>query len=243
MQKQKGYRGNKGVLGLYQFIINRIPQCNTIVELFAGSGAITEKILSTAVTDENNCWHLGNGSLVRTILNDCNPGTTDILKKKFQYPTKIYTLNALQFLSSVMPGLTDVFIYADPPYQLSTRGSQRRIYEYEMSDSDHVQLLQAAVTVNCNWMISHYKCDLYDSMLPGWTKEKFKVSYHGKVKEECIYYNYEKPSKLLTYQYVGSDCWDRQRVTRKINRLSEKLLNLPALERNAIIDRVINRLT
>lgn len=239
----ENYRGNKAVLGLYQFIINRIPACSTVVELFAGSAAITDKLIEGAVAVGSDCWRLGNGSVVRTVLNDINTCTTDELKLFFQEPTVIYNLNALQFLSTVLPGLTDPFIYADPPYVLSTRGSQRRIYEHEMTDSEHEQFLQAAVTVKANWMISHYECEMYDSMLPGWHKEKFKVSYHGQVKDECIYYNYPKPSKLLTYQYVGEDCWDRQRVTRKINRLVKKLNSLPELERNAVLSRVNQSLT
>jgi hypothetical protein len=87
-------------------------------------------------------------------------------------------------------------------------------------------------------MISHYEHPLYDKMLKGWNKEKKTVRYHRRTTEECIYYNYPKPSVLQTYEYIGNDCWDRQRITRKINRLSEKLLSLPELECNAVIQRV-----
>lgn len=240
METLAKYPGNKSVLGLYQFIINRIPECNTMIEAFAGSGAITKKILSMASTVENDCWRLGSGQLVRTVLNDCNSGVCDQLKKAFRSPTVISNFPAVTVLNSLPPGSTDIFIYCDPPYKLSTRGSERRIYKHEMSDKDHFEFLQAAATVKANCMISHYECQMYDEGLPGWNKEKFKVSYHGQVKEECIYYNYPKPSKLLTYMYVGTDCWDRQRVTRKIERLVKKLNSLPALEKNAVLSRVIN---
>jgi DNA adenine methylase len=243
MESLVRYPGNKSVLGLYQFIINRIPECSTMIEAFAGSGAITKKIQSMATTDENNYWRLGSGQLVRTILNDCNPGVCEQLKKSFPEATVITNFTAVTVLNSIPPVSTDIFIYCDPPYKLSTRGSERRIYKYEMSDNDHAEFLTAAATVKANCMISHYECPMYDQALPGWHKEKFKVSYHGNVKEECIYYNYPKPSKLLTYQYVGSDCWDRQRVTRKIERLVKKLNALPELEKNAVLSRVINRLT
>jgi len=112
-----------------------------------------------------------------------------------------------------------------------------------MSDDDHKNFLQLARTGKFNCMISHYECDLYDEMLKNWNKEKFKVCYHGKIVDECIYYNYDKPETLLSYRYVGTDCWDRQRVTRKINRLVKKLNELPALERNAVMSRVNKRLT
>lgn len=243
METLDNYRGNKAVLGLYQFIINRIPECQTFVELFAGSGAITKKLLSTAVTDSPDCWRLSSGQLVRTILNDSNASVVTLLKKQFPSPTLVTNLSAVQALIHVRPGTKDIFIYADPPYEFSTRGSNRRIYEHEMTVDDHEEFLTMAATVNCNLMISHYECNLYDTMLTGWNKETFSVSYHGKVKQECIYYNYPKPSKLLTYEYVGSDCWDRQRVKRKIDRLTKKLLALPEIERNAIINRVNKSLT
>lgn len=241
MQSLHKYPGNKSVLGLYQFIINRIPECSTLIEAFAGSAQITKKILSTAGTDDNNCWLLKSGNRVRTVLNDCNPGVCEQLSKQFRSPTVVTNFTAVTVLNSITPVNTDVFIYCDPPYKMNTRGSTRKLYENEMTDEDHIQFLTAAATVKTNCMISHYECSLYDDKLPGWNKEAFTVSYHGKVKQECIYYNYPKPSKLLTYQYVGSDCWDRQRVTRKIERLVKKLNALPPLEKNAILSRVINR--
>jgi len=235
------YPGNKSVLGLYQFIINRIPQCTTMIEAFAGSSQITKKILSAAAPVEGDRWRLSSGQLARILLNDCNPKVCDQLKKLFPAPTIITNCTAGEILKSLYAGSTDVFIYCDPPYKLDTRSSTRRLYECEMSDYDHFQFLIAAITVKANCMISHYECPMYDEGLHGWQKEKFTVSYHGQVKQECIYYNYPTPSKLLTYQYVGSDCWDRQRVTRKIERLVRKLNALPELEKNAILSRVINR--
>lgn len=237
------YRGNKSVKGLYQFIINRIPECTTFIEAFAGSGAITKKLLHTATTYNNNCWRLDSGSQIHTILNDCDASVCSLLKEHFPGPTIVTNFTAEQLFIQLQRSTKEVFVYADPPYLFSTRGSSRIIYENEMGDPAHTKFAFLASKATSNCMISHYECELYDTLLPGWNKEKFKVSYHGQVKEECIYYNYPKPSKLLTYMYVGSDCWDRQRVTRKINRLTKKLLSLPEIERNAVLNRVNNSLT
>lgn len=243
MDDLKGYRGNKGVKGLYQFIINRIPESETLIEAFAGSAQITRKLLSLAPTDGNNCNGQGTFPVVRTVVNDCNPGVCESLKFILPEATVISNLNALQLLSTLLQADRKTFVYCDPPYKISTRSTAQRIYKFEMSDRDHLQFLNGYRNVNFNCMISHYECDLYNDKLENWNREKFKVSYHGKVTEECIYYNYPKPEKLLTYKFVGQDCWDRQRVTRKINRLVSKLNSLPALERNAVIARVNQRLT
>lgn len=218
------YRGNKNIPGIYQWIINRIPVHDEYYELFAGSAAIASRLPRAAVT----------------VLNDCNPGVCAALKKQVPVDTIIMNCNALQLISSVVPGRRNIFAYCDPPYKLSTRGTTRTIYEHEMTDSDHNDFLSVVRTVKFNCMISHYACEEYDTALKGWCKEERKVRYHGRSVKECIYYNYPRPVKLQSYQFVGSDCWDRQRVTRKINRLVNKLSNLPPLERNAIISRVLD---
>lgn len=243
MQTLHKYRGNKGIKGLYQFIINRIPECETFIEAFAGSGAITKKLLHGSSTDKDGFSILNSGTMVHTIVNDCNRSVCDLLKIHLPAPTVVINFTAAQLFNELSRSGKDIFVYADPPYEFSTRSSNRRIYKYEMTVDDHQQFLLLAAKATFNCMISHYECQLYDEALPGWNKETFKVSYHGTVKQECIYYNYPKPSRLLTYMYVGSDCWDRQRVTRKINRLSKKLLQLPAIERNAVLNRVNNSIT
>lgn len=226
MTSLQNYRGNKNIPGLFQWIINRIPPYKKMYEAFAGSAAITFKL----------------NLPVPTVLNDCDPGVTDslncrILNSKLEHIT-IKNLPAVQLISSLQSAGTDTFVYCDPPYLLSTRGSNKKIYKHEMTDRQHKKFLLAVHTVNFNCMISHYECPMYNDYLKSWTREKKKVRYRGKTVEECIYYNYSKPTELMCYRFVGTDCWDRQRVTRKINRLTEKLLSLPVLERNAIINRV-----
>lgn len=55
---------------------------------------------------------------------------------------------------------------------------------------------------------------------------------------ECIYMNYDKPARLHEYTYLGLDCWDRQRIKRKIERFVNKLRGLPDHEREAILEAV-----
>lgn len=283
----KNYTGNKGMPGLWQFIINRIPPHEIYYELFAGSGTIA-RILPDHIPkilvdlNEATCralqddWDHRSGT-VNIICGDALQIISSVIEhsQKQLYcrqlgpaqsgitvPPGTRSFRKLQSKISVAaakartdrnnctdpswPVQTEItvparkiMIYADPPYMFSTRRSQRRLYEKEMTDADHKKFLRACSTVKANCMISHPENDLYDKYLRGWTKEKFKVSYHGQVAEECIYYNYPKPEKLQTYDYVGADCWDRQRVKRKIERLARKLAELPALERNAVISRAI----
>ncbi len=49
--------------------------------------------------------------------------------------------------------------------------------------------------------------------------------------------NYPTPTKLLTTRFVGADCWDRQRIKRKGERLS-KLKTLPNHEQQYILELI-----
>ncbi len=85
-------------------------------------------------------------------------------------------------------------------------------------------------------MISCYDNLLYSSYLSDWRKKTFKVCVHGKTATETIYMNYPEPTELHDYSYIGYDCWDRQRIKRKISARIKTLEKLPTVERNAIIE-------
>lgn len=65
---------------------------------------------------------------------------------------------------------SNVFIYADPPYVLSTRC--RENYKHEMSDDAHVELLTALNDHRGTAIISGYECDLYNDYLKDWKQLK-----------------------------------------------------------------------
>lgn len=67
----------------------------------------------------------------------------------------------------------DCLIYADPPYLHSTR--TQTMYEREMSDRDHVELLEALITHPGPVVLSGYANELYDSALEGWRRVTMKA--------------------------------------------------------------------
>lgn len=62
----------------------------------------------------------------------------------------------------------NILIYADPPYVLSTRS--RKQYRHEMSDQDHVELLETLLLHTGPVMLSGYDNDIYNEYLQGWRK-------------------------------------------------------------------------
>jgi DNA adenine methylase len=90
-----------------------------------------------------------------------------------------------------------VFIYADPPYIRSTRSG--RIYACEMTDADHIELLEILTKHPGPVMISGYDSDLYNEMLPGWTKEERQAQAEGGLKRtEVLWFNYQPPAKQIS---------------------------------------------
>ena len=63
---------------------------------------------------------------------------------------------------------SNVLIYADPPYMLSTRN--RKQYRHEMTDQDHIELLETLLLHTGPVMLSGYESDLYNEYLKGWRK-------------------------------------------------------------------------
>lgn len=63
----------------------------------------------------------------------------------------------------------DVLLYVDPPYVLSTR-QRRRLYEHEMSDADHAELLEALDRHSGAVVLSGYPHPLYERRLAQWRR-------------------------------------------------------------------------
>ncbi len=59
--------------------------------------------------------------------------------------------------------------YLDPPYMPATRTAKRE-YRHEMTDEDHVDLLNRIMTLQGMVALSGYRHDLYDEALEGWAR-------------------------------------------------------------------------
>lgn len=88
----------------------------------------------------------------------------------------------------------DVFIYADPPYLNGTR--KNYLYNYEMSDEDHVELLDLLVEHSGKILLSGYDNDLYNNALHGWNKvQKNTRAECGIKRTETLWMNYNVEGK------------------------------------------------
>lgn len=89
----------------------------------------------------------------------------------------------------------DVFIYLDPPYLPGTRKGY--LYNIEMTEKDHIELLEAIKKHPGKDLISGYDNDLYNEILNGWSKaQKQTQAEHGLKRIETVWFNYAKEYQL-----------------------------------------------
>jgi len=219
MKNRKTYPGAKCGHGSFQHIISEIPPLRQYIELFGGSGQVCRRIpvhverIIYEIDEITIQEHLHDLAGV-TIIRSCG---IEALKDIIARPC------------------TDKFIYADPPYLLTTRRKGGKLYRYEWTEAQHLEFLSVAIEVRARVAISHYECSLYNEMLKGWRKKSWQVRTRKGNAIETLYMNYDEPAELLTYEYLGTNSIDRQRIKRKIERYVATLMALPVQERNAIV--------
>lgn len=82
----------------------------------------------------------------------------------------------------------NVLIYADPPYVLSTRSGKQ--YKHEMTDTDHLELLEVIDQHPGPVLLSGYSCPLYDDRLKHWSRQTAKAfAEGGREREEVLWIN------------------------------------------------------
>lgn len=217
------YPGGKNCSGTYQRIINHMPPHTRYIEMFAGSAAIMRYKKPAA----------------QSIAIDVDAAAIDTLRRSMDIPADCELVNgyATSWIAeheSILDRHT--LIYADPPYLMSTRRSHRQLYLYEMSDDDHVSLLNLLLSVPCMVMISGYWSELYDQKLTGWRVDTWQqITRGGEMATEWLWMNFTEPLELHDYRYLGSDFRERERIKRKVSRWKNRLQTMAHKDRIAIM--------
>jgi 16S rRNA G966 N2-methylase RsmD len=218
------YPGGKGGAGVAQTIINQMPPHELYIEAFAGGASVYQAKRPAA----------------QSILIEKDAAQIPQLEMIARDSTEVVHGCAISFLSRLVAGDGSfgdgALIYLDPPYVRETR--TRDLYRHEMSDDDHLTLLDLAkslASASADVVISGYPSAMYDRQLSGWRRVEFQAMTRGGLRTECLWMNYPEPDALHDYRYLGENRTERQRIRRKIHRWKTKLTALPALERKAIL--------
>lgn len=219
------YPGGKGCVGVYQNIINRMPPHDLYIEAFLGGGAIL----------------LNKKPALINIGIDLDENVIAAWRRHQIPGLEIIHGDAINFLSSRSwsdADKTRTLVYCDPPYLRDVRRSTTQIYDCDLSDTtSHTKLLSTLRNLPCMVMLSGYASPLYQSLLSDWCQAHFQTRNRaGHSTRETIWMNYQEPSKLHDYRYLGHGFRERQRIKRQQNRWRNRLLGMPELERNCLIN-------
>ena len=84
---------------------------------------------------------------------------------------------------------SDVFMYIDPPYPHGTR--KNYLYRHEMTDADHIELLDSLRQHPGRILISGYDNEIYNDLLKDWGKvAKGTQAEGGRRRMEVLWMNY-----------------------------------------------------
>lgn len=224
----KTYLGGKEASGVYQTIINNIPKHKTLIIPFLGNCAIYRNIKAADTT----------------ILIDKDPSViqawcTNFKNEVGSSSSKFICGDAISYLQKYREDADHTFIYADPPYLIETRSSKNSKYAYDFTEKDHVSLLKVLLQMNCKIAISTYPNKLYYRMLFGWKCISYKSKTRSGQRTELLYMNYDiNELELHDYSYLGKNFRERERIKKKIDRHSARLMMLNRMESLAILERL-----
>lgn len=204
---------NGSIVNLFTVIRTRGEELARVIEMTPWSESEYHRIERDVVCDDEleharrflvRCWQAHGGTLHQTAGWKHNGVIATV------YPVKLWKQLPARLLAVVdrlrdaeircKPALElidyynapDTLIYADPPYMLSTRA--RKYYGVEMTDGEHLQMLELLDKHRGPVVLSGYAHPLYDERLAHWQRIEMQTNgEHGKSQLEVVWLNGRVP--------------------------------------------------
>jgi DNA adenine methylase len=223
------YPGGKSGSGVYQTIINQMPPHQVYIEPFLGSGAVLFRKAPALVTKGV----------------DADPRAIESARVRLAasggvaWGVELLVGDGISYLRK-WRWWTGALVYCDPPYLMSSRSSQHRVYRCELERPGHIALLGVVVRLPCMVMVSGYPSELYDQALSSWRVVRYRtMTRGGRMADEFLWCNFPEPVELHDYRYLGRDFRERERIRKRRARWLASLSKMTVLERRAIESAVL----
>ena len=217
----KRYVGGKRQYGVYQRIINLMPPHEVYIETHLGGGGIMRNKLPAK----------------RNIGIEIDPKVIEKWKEGNSLEIELIHGDAINYLQS-HEFTGNELIYCDPPYVRETRKKRVKLYKYEYTVEQHIELLEVIKTLPCKVMISGYESMLYRESLKGWHTYVFRAGCHHGMGTEWLWMNYPAPIELHDYRYLGDTFRQREKIKKKTTVWVRKFQKMPVLERQALLHAI-----
>ncbi len=226
------YVGRKKLL--FPMLMNLFPPHKNFYELMCGSAyvSLNKKLCkdSTFIND------IDPKVMIKHRENNYAPDSFNREEISFD-DENIYWLNvpAGQLIASMMHSKKNL-LFLDPPYPMDSRRAKAKLYKFEMSDKDHLNLLSLIRDISSYCVVCTYPNTLYGLILEDWNYRDYQVNTHGGMTTERIYFNFKPNIALFDYDRFGENFTDRQRIKRKTENLISKIDNSAPLEKCKMIE-------
>jgi 23S rRNA G2069 N7-methylase RlmK/C1962 C5-methylase RlmI len=184
---------------------------------------------------------LGGGGIMRrkrpakrNIGVDIDPKVMTIWSAIKKPAVEIYQEDAVKFLKSYHFTGKE-FVYCDPPYLRGKRERTRKLYTYEYTREQHIELLEIIRKIPAMVMISGYESTLYKTSLHDWRSFSFKAKTHKNTAIEWIWMNYPAPTALHDYRYLGNNSKEREKIKNTVKSWKSRIQKMSVLERQALL--------
>lgn len=223
------YPGGKGLAGITQWLVGKMPTHSFYCEPFAGKAALLRN----------------KPPAQSSLLIDRDPDTVEWLCELAWPGSIVKHGDGIRWLETEAQDLDDdALLYCDPPYLHSTR-RRMNLYRFELTRKQHEQVLSLIKRLKCRVMISGYASPLYDRQLKSWQRDTHEAITRGRtMRTEVVWTNFDvrtvSPASPVEYSALGDDYRERERVARKLKRWAAKLEALPPREREAVLSNLIH---
>lgn len=208
------YDGGKGTC--YAHLINLMPPHARYVETHLGGGAVMrhKKPAKQQVGIERD------------------EAVIETTKHAFAGICDVVHGDAIDWLQAT-PLDADTIVYADPPYHPETR-RRTRVYKHDYTVADHERLLDVLTAAPCMVIISGYDSALYQQRLTGWNQHRFQMRTRVGMREECVWFNFPRPTILHDDRYLGDGFRQREVIRRRQDRLRQRVQKLSIAEQASL---------
>lgn len=215
------YPGGKGKC--FHQIVNLMPPHHTYIEAYLGGGAVLRNKRPAG----------------RTIGIEIDPQVVERWQRVQRHAVEVVHADAVGYLRHYDFDGGEL-VYLDPPYVPATR-LKKRVYRYDYTEEQHVELLATIKAIPCMVMISGYDNAMYDQHLAGWNKTRFRANSRSGLREECVWFNFARPTVLHDSTYLGETFRERQSLKRRTERLHERIESMDPVERHELINWINTR--
>lgn len=240
-KRSKPLTGTKGGSGVWQRIISEMPEHTVYIEPFWGRGTIAKHKRPAAHTIgcDVDPDALDDGRALGALMfRTCG---RQWLRDYFRLQSAEdagYRVTAGHATTFGGVSWSEHLVYLDPPYC----GVPNYYRCPTWTEDDHRDVCRLFMALPCPAMLSGYPSDVYAAELGVSRTIKIPTTNRaGRRVVEWLWMNFDPPARYHDTRFLGVGRRQRERIRRRKKHWAAGLERMPAAERQAVLDAILDR--